>query len=113
MKNLVSVESINIEDIEIDLVDKFVYLCDEIRISRDNRTCELQKRIKLGWAVYGKVNHIFKSDIPKCQKIKVFYQRILSVLKYGVKILTFTTTNARSLKISKSPSVKWKGQCLD
>lgn len=43
MTNLV----LSVEDTEIELVDKYMQLRHEIRISRDNLTCELNRRIAL------------------------------------------------------------------
>jgi len=41
-----------------------------MKSSRDNQTCELQKRISLGWVAYGKFRKIFKSKLPICLKRK-------------------------------------------
>lgn len=99
MTNLVMSERIKIENTQIEEVDKYVYLGHEMRISRDNQTCELHRRINLGWAAYGKLRYIFRSDIPICLKRKVFDQCILPVLTYGAETLTLTSTSAKKLRV--------------
>jgi len=41
----------------IELVNEIKF--HEIRISRDHQTCELCRKIGLGWAVYGRLKHVF------------------------------------------------------
>ena len=59
MTNMVFSEQIQIEDRVIEVVEKYLYLGHEIRIGRDNQTCEMLGRINLEWAAYGKLKDIF------------------------------------------------------
>lgn len=44
MTDLVPSEPITIENEKIEIVDKYIYLGHEIRINKDNQTCELSRR---------------------------------------------------------------------
>ena len=101
MTNLVPSGNIAVGDCEVELVDKYTYLGHEVRISRDNQTCELKRRITLSWAAYGKLGDVFKSNLPICLKRKVFNQCILPVMTYGAETLTLTVTSARKLRITQ------------
>ena len=68
---------------EISQVTSYKYLGHEIRIGRDNQTCKIKRRIGLAWTAYGKLKHIFRSDIPLCLKRRVFDQCILPVMIYS------------------------------
>ncbi|CAG9839982.1 unnamed protein product [Diabrotica balteata] len=94
MTNLVPNELIEIEKSPIELVEKYVYLGHEIRLTRDNQTCELLRRISLGWAAFRKMRDIFKTNIPIHLKRKAFNQCVLPVLTYGAETLTLTKTSA-------------------
>ena len=83
------------------MVDKYVYLGHEIRMSKDSQTCEIHRIIAQGWAAYGKLKHILKSRLPICLKRKVFDQCVLPVLTYGAETLTLTLTSARNLKVTQ------------
>ncbi|CAG9826377.1 unnamed protein product [Diabrotica balteata] len=75
MTNLIVIEDICVGTRSIDQVMAYKYLDHEIRIGKDNQTVEILRRIRLTWAAFGKLNHIFKSsDIPICLKRKSFNQ---------------------------------------
>ena len=67
-----------------------IYLGHEIRLGRDNQTCEIYRRIGLAWAAFGRLRGVFKGDISISLKSKVFDQCVLSVLTYGAETLTLT-----------------------
>jgi len=48
MTNLVPSEQIEMDRSTIELVEKYIYLGQEVRISRDNQTCELSRRVTMG-----------------------------------------------------------------
>ncbi|CAH1234661.1 unnamed protein product, partial [Diabrotica balteata] len=77
MTNMVPSEEIQINNNKIELIDKYTYLGHEIKIPRDNQTCELNRRITLEWAAYGRMRDIFKTNIPIHLKRKAFNQCIL------------------------------------
>lgn len=101
MTNLVPSCGLKISDHEIELVDKYIYLGHEVRITRDNQTCELKRRTTLAWAAFGKLRDVFKSDIPVYLKRKVFDQCVLPVMTYGSETLTITTATAKKLKVTQ------------
>lgn len=72
MTNLVQSQKVPNVDWEIELVNKYVYLGHEIKISRYNQTCEIKRRISLGWAAYGRLGDIFKSELPISLKQETF-----------------------------------------
>lgn len=101
MTNLVPSGNIAIGDGEVELVDKYTYLGHEVRISRDNQTCELRRRITLSWAAYGKLREVFKRNLPMCLKRKVFNQCVLPVMTYGAETLSLTAASAKKLRIAQ------------
>ncbi|XP_045460954.1 uncharacterized protein LOC123671253 [Harmonia axyridis] len=101
MTNLVPSANIAIGDHDVNLVDRYIYLGHEIRISRDNQTCELKRRITLSWAAYGRLGGVFKSNLPVCLKRRVFDQCILPVMTYGAETLTLTVTSAKKLRVAQ------------
>ncbi|XP_045459984.1 uncharacterized protein LOC123689085 [Harmonia axyridis] len=80
------------------MVHSYIYLGHEVRIGRDNQTAELLRRTTLGWAAYGKLRDVFKSDIPTKLKRKAFNMCVLPVLTYGAETLTLTKASARKLQ---------------
>lgn len=101
MTNLVLSENINIAGTTIEQTSAYKYLGHEIRLSRDNQTNELIRRIGLTWAAYGKLRDVFKSDLPVCLKRKVFDQCVLPVLTYGAETLTLTKTSANKIRTTQ------------
>lgn len=99
-KNEVPSQIIQVEGPEIELVEIHIYIGHEIKINKDNQTCELLRRITLEWTAYGRSQDIFKTDMPISLKSKAFNQCVLPVLTYGAETLTFTKTSAKKLQIS-------------
>lgn len=83
-------------------MERHTYLGHEIRITRDNQTCELKRKIVLSWAAYGKLSDVLKSDLSICLKRKVLNQCDLIVLTYGAETLTLTVTSAKKLRVTLS-----------
>lgn len=90
MTNLVMSNCMMLNDTPIEQVSSYQYLGHEIKVNRDNQTHELSRRSGLTWAAYGRLKHVFTSNIPVCLKRKVFDQCVLPVLTYGAKTLTLT-----------------------
>ncbi|CAG9834550.1 unnamed protein product [Diabrotica balteata] len=101
MTNLVVSGKILIESHSIDQVIAYKYLGHEIRLGRDNQTIEIQRRIGLTWASFGRLNNIFRSSIPVCPKRKVFNQCVLPVLTYGAETLTLTKRTIDKIKFTQ------------
>lgn len=98
MTNLVPNSNLLIEGKDIQQVTSYKYLGHEIRIGRDNQTCELERQIGLFWAAFGKLRYIFKSNIPICLKRKVFDQCVLLVLIYGSETLTLMQKSINKIR---------------
>ena len=101
MTNLVLAQSIRIGDSDIKETHLYKYLGHEIQIGKNNQTNEIQRRIGLGWAAFGKLRETFKSDIPICLKRKVYEQCVLPVITYGAETLTFTKKSAENLRVAQ------------
>lgn len=80
-------EPVKIGNMCVKTVNKYVYLGHDIRIDRDNQTCEMSRTITLDWAAYGKMRELFKENIPISLKKKAFNKCIIPVLTYGAKTL--------------------------
>lgn len=101
MTNLVLSENITVAGNEIDQTTTYKYLGHEICIGKDNQTTELNRRIRLTWVAFGKLNHVFKSDLPMCLKRKTFNQCILPVLTYGAETLTLTRRTIHKIRVAQ------------
>ena len=101
MTNLVLGGTISLGNKTIEEVDEYKYLGHQIRINRDNQTKELQRRIGLGWAAYGRLRDIFGSDIPMSLKRKVYDQCVLPVMTYGAETLTLTKYTVEKLEVAQ------------
>ena len=67
----------------IQLVQNSVYLGQNICLQDTNQTKEINRRIRLGWATFGKLNSITKGDLPIFLKTKVYNQREIPTITYG------------------------------
>lgn len=102
MTNLVPSQNIEINGTKVKLVECYTYLGHEIRLSRDNQTTELKRRITLSWAAFGKLREIFKRrDIPMHLKRNALDRCVLPVMTYGAETLTLTTVMAKKLEITQ------------
>lgn len=101
MTNLVPNNTMESNGNKVEQVHKYKYLGHEIRIGKDNQTCEIRRRISLGWAAFGKMRDTFKGDLPICLKKKVYEQCIMPVIMYGAETLTLTKKSAIKLKVAQ------------
>lgn len=101
MTNLVLNRNVSIAGRDIEQTVAYKYLGHEIRLGRDNQTCELPRRIGLTWAAFGKLNYIFKSSLPVCLKRKTFNQCVLPVLTYGAETLTLTRKVVDKIRVTQ------------
>lgn len=90
---------------EIQMIDSYIYLGHEIRISSHNQTSKLLRRTTLGWAAFGKLRDVFYSKVQINLKRKVFNQSALPVLIYGAN--TFARPSARWTNDIKRISSNW------
>ncbi|XP_056631459.1 uncharacterized protein LOC130441698 [Diorhabda sublineata] len=82
MTNLVLRQPPNVDNKDIQMVESYIYLEHEIKITRDNQTTELSR----GWASFGKLRDVFKGDVAIGLKRKAFNQCVLLVLTYDLEI---------------------------
>lgn len=102
MTNLVPAGKISISGQTITQVYDYKYLGHEIRLGRDNQTCEIQRRIGLGWAAFGRLRETFKNkEIPICLKRRVFEQCVAPVITYGAETLTLTRKVTHKLRVAQ------------
>ena len=58
---------ISIQGIPLEQVKEYVYLGQVIKLGRDSLKSEIERRIQLGWAAYGKLKGVFKSKMGYLQ----------------------------------------------
>ncbi|XP_030026774.2 uncharacterized protein LOC115444921 [Manduca sexta] len=63
---------ISVDDIPLEVVQDYVYLGQSTQLCRHNFEREADRRIRLGWAAFGRFRQVFTSAIPQCLKTKVF-----------------------------------------
>ncbi|XP_063547113.1 uncharacterized protein LOC134754708, partial [Cydia strobilella] len=68
---------------------------------RSNFEKEVTRRIRLGWAAFGKLQSIFSSKLPQCLKSKVFDQCVLPMMTYGSETWALTMGLIRRLKVTQ------------
>ncbi|CAG4968657.1 unnamed protein product [Parnassius apollo] len=85
----------------LEVVDEYVYLGQIVRLGKSNFDREVNRRIQLGWAAFGKLRHIFSSGIPQSLKTKVYNQCVLPVMTYGSETWSFTAGRMRTLKVAQ------------
>lgn len=86
--------SLLIDGQTIEKIDKYVYLDHEIKLGREDQTAEIDRRVSMTWAVFGKLSFIFKNpEVPINLKKKIHNTCILSVMSYGLeRSLTIKST---------------------
>lgn len=62
MTNLVVSENLTVSNLNIEQIYLYKYLGHEIRLGRDNQTCEIGRRI--GLTFFGRLCYILRSNIP-------------------------------------------------
>ena len=100
MTNLVLSEKITLDDMKVEQVVMYKYLGHEIRLGRENQTCENFRRMRLAWTAFGRLKSlVFGTDIPVCLKRKVFDQYVLPVMTYGAE--TLTTKSIKKIQVTQ------------
>ncbi|KAJ8730477.1 hypothetical protein PYW08_001890 [Mythimna loreyi] len=92
---------IKIGDSTLEVVDDYVYLGQTIQLGRSNFEKEVNRRIRLGWAAFGKLRGVFSSNIPQCLKTKVYNQCVLPVMMYGSETWSLTMGLIKRLKVTQ------------
>ncbi|CAH2265287.1 jg19802 [Pararge aegeria aegeria] len=97
----VPLQPVIVENTALEIVDEYVYLGHTIQLGRSNFEKEVNRRIQLGWAAFGKLRAIFSSEIPQCLKTKVFEQCVLPVMTYGSETWSLTMGLIRRLRVTQ------------
>jgi endonuclease/exonuclease/phosphatase family metal-dependent hydrolase len=92
---------ISIGHFTLEVVDEYIYLGQTVQLGRSNFEKEVNRRIRLGWAAFGRLRHIFSSNIPQCLKTRVFDQCVLPVMTYGTETWSLTMGLIRRLKVTQ------------
>lgn len=92
---------LKIGDSTLDVVDDYIYLGHTVQLGKSNFENEVNRRIQLGWAAFGKLRNIFSSKIPQCLKTRVFDQCVLPVMTYGAETWSLTMGLIRRLKVTQ------------
>ncbi|XP_072938941.1 uncharacterized protein [Epargyreus clarus] len=90
-----------VDGVTLEVVDEYVYLGQIIQMGKSNFEKEVTRRIRLGWAAFGKLRDIFSSKIPQSLKSKMFEQCVLPVMTYGAETWSFTVGLIRRLKVAQ------------
>lgn len=98
--NLVASENIIVNNLNIEKVYSYKSLDHDIRLRRDNQTCEIDRRIGLTWEAFGRLGYILRSHVPMCLKRRV-YQCMLPLLTYGAETLTLTKNTANKGRVAQ------------
>ena len=85
----------------IERVQSFIYLGQKIEITKNNLTADLARRISLGWSAFGKMQDVFRSNLPNTMKSQVFDQYVLPVLTYGVETWALNKNIIHRLQVTQ------------
>ncbi|CAH2093419.1 unnamed protein product [Euphydryas editha] len=91
---------ISVGDSTLEVVDEY-NLGQNVHLGRSNFEREVNRRIQLGWAAFGKLKNVYSSDIPQCLKSKVFDQCMLPVMTYGSETWCLTMGLLNKLRIAQ------------
>jgi hypothetical protein len=83
------------------LFKKYVYLGQTLQLGSNNFEDEINRRIQLGWAAFGKLRRVFSSSIPQSLKTKVFNQCVLPVMTYGAETWTLTARLVHKFRVAQ------------
>lgn len=98
MTNTQEDRNVRIDNCILEKVNEYIYLGQILKLGKDNQTAEIQRRIRLAWAGFGKLSFVLKNPkLPQYQKSRVFNQCILPVLTYGCQTWTLTKVNVDKL----------------
>ncbi|CAH2222158.1 jg26044 [Pararge aegeria aegeria] len=81
-----------------------IFMHSSVKVGLAASVCiekEVNRRIQIGWAAFGKLRNIFSSKIPQCLKTKVFEQCVLPVMTYGIETWPLTMGLIRRLRVTQ------------
>lgn len=80
---------ISINNIPLEIVEKYVYLGKQISFRRERHSEEVDRRVAMTWKKYWAYKEIFKSQLPLSTKKIAMDTTILPCLTYGCQSWTF------------------------
>lgn len=90
-----------IDSVEIETVNEYIYLGQLISFDNNLQKNEISRRIRLGWAAYGKLKKVFSAKIPQCLKTKVYDSCVLPAMTYAAETWTMTRGIAEQLHVAQ------------
>ena len=86
----------------VENVNEYVYLGHAIKLGKKKQTAEINRRIRLTWAGFGRLRYILKDGtIPINLKKKVHKSCILPVATYGLETMTLTERSVNCLRTTQ------------
>ena len=83
-------------------VNEYVYLSHAIKLGKKKQKAEINRRIGLTWAAFGRLRYILKDGtIPINLKRKVYESCILPVATYGLETMTLPERSANRLRTTQ------------
>lgn len=92
--------NITVDGKQLENVDSYVYLGQQIGME-DMNIKEIERRVKLGWQAFGRLQFVFRTKLPLCLKRKVFDQCVLPVLTYGCETWTTNIKAIQKLQVAQ------------
>ena len=79
-------QSLEVENQQIEEVQHYIYLGQQISLHDSSKENEIKRRITLGWQAFGRASSVFKNKkIPIILKRKVYDQCVLPTVTYGAE----------------------------
>ena len=100
LNKFVEMEDVIVDGNKIEVVEEYIYL-GQLQSGNKNMFGEINRRTKMGWSAFGKLNSIFKSNMPLCLKRKVFDQCILPVITYGCETWSLNSKMIQKLRVTQ------------
>lgn len=92
-------QDIEMGENQVQRVESYIYLGQTLTIGKGNQQIEIDRRIRQGWAAYGKLKDIFEMNIPLQLKRQLYNQCILPVVTYGAETWVLTKEIINKLRV--------------
>lgn len=95
-------DSLSIDSQIIERMEKYIYLGHAIKLGKEDRTTEIDRRVRMTEAALGKLSFSLKNPkVPINLKRNVHDMCIISVMAYGLETMTLTIKSANKLRITQ------------
>lgn len=99
MSNIEGPHRIEIGGKPILTTNDFVYLGQTVSFQNNATAKEVQRRINLAWAAYGKLKDVLQGDFPQHMKAQVYNQCILPTMTYASETWPLTKEILREIAV--------------